>query len=28
VEELRNFTFRGFDISRSIPKIGIFVFSD
>jgi len=28
VKELENFTFRGFDFSRSMPRICIFVFSD
>jgi len=28
VKELRDFSFRGFDFSRSIPRIGIFIFSD
>jgi len=28
VKELINFSFRGFDFSRSMPRIGIFVFSD
>jgi len=28
MKELRNFSFRGFDFSRSMPRVGIFVFSD
>jgi len=28
VKEVKNFSFWGFDLSRSMPRVGIFVFSD